>query len=344
MKALMKTEDAVGLTLCDDVAIPVIDSNEVLVKVEKTGICGTDLHIYFWDNWAQKTIKRPMIVGHEFSGKIVEIGSNVKNLEIGMRVSGEGHLICGTCRNCRAGKEHYCRNTSGVGVNSNGAFANYMKIPAHNIIPLPDDISDNVGAILDPLGNAMHTALAFDLIGEDVLITGAGPIGLMSVLIARKIGARKIIVSDPNERRQKTALEFGADYAIGTDHPPHHYFQEIGMYEGFDVGLEMSGHAGALTNMIASMNNGGKIALLGLIPDGARVNWNDVIFNALTIKGIYGREMFETWYKMLALLQSGLDMRKVITHVMPYQEYQEGFELLKRGDAIKIVLDWTDSD
>jgi threonine 3-dehydrogenase len=341
MKALIKTEDDIGLTLTNGVAEPEIGPNDVLVKIEKTAICGTDLHIYFWDEWAQKTIKRPTIIGHEFYGKIVSIGSNVEGLKIGMRVSGEGHLVCGQCRNCRAGREHFCRNTIGIGVNINGAFANYMAIPAHNIIAIPDDIADNVAAILDPLGNAMHTALTFDMIGEDVLITGAGPIGLMSVLIARKIGARKIVVSDPIEKRRNYAAEFGADFTIDSKKPPHHYFKNMGMIEGFDVGLEMSGHPKAINDMIASMNHGGNIALLGLLPDASEVNWNDVIFHSLTLKGIYGREMFETWYKMIALLQSGLNMDKIITHVMPYQEYKEGFNLLKQGDAIKVVLDWT---
>lgn len=341
MQALVKTKDDVGLTLIDNVPEPTAKPHEVLVKIEKTAICGTDLHIYYWDDWAKNTIKIPTVVGHEFYGKIVDVGKDVKHLKTGMRVSGEGHLICGLCRNCRAGKEHYCRNTLGIGVNTNGAFAEYMSIPAHNIINIPDDVEDNVAAILDPLGNAVHTTLMYDLVGEDVLITGAGPIGLMSLLIAKKVGAKKVVVSDPVEKRRHYAATFGADFTLDSQEILHHHFDDFGIKEGFDIGLEMSGHPDAINAMIASMNHGGKIALLGLLPNGGKVDWNDIIFHSLTLKGIYGRQMFDTWYKMIALLQSGLDMNNIITHTMPYQEYHEGFELLKNGNAIKVILDWT---
>jgi threonine 3-dehydrogenase len=313
----------------------------VLIKVKKAAICGTDLHIYNWDKWAARTIPVPMVVGHEYLGVIEAVGRDVTALKVGQRVSGEGHIVCGFCRNCRAGRGHLCRNTLGVGVNRPGAFADYVAIPASNAYLIPDSIPDEIAAILDPLGNAVHTALSFDLVGEDVLITGAGPIGLMAIAICRHVGARNIVITDVNDYRLDLARKMGATRAVRADRQTlRAVMDEIDMHEGFDVGLEMSGNPRALRDMIGSMNNGAKVALLGILADEAAIDWNQVIFKGLTLKGIYGREMYETWYKMLAMLQSGLDVTPVITHRLPMAEYEKGFAALNAGQACKVVLDF----
>ena len=339
MKSLVKAKSERGLWL-QDTPRPSFGPNDVLIKIRKTAICGTDLHIFNWDKWAQATIPVPMVVGHEYVGTIAELGSEVKNFKIGDRISGEGHIVCGHCRNCRAGRGHLCRNTLGVGVNRPGAFGEYLCLPASNAYPIPDSISDDVASILDPLGNAVHTALSFDLIGEDVLITGAGPIGLMAVAIARFVGARTIVITDVNEYRLSFAKQMGATRAVRADKEDlKTVMAELGMKEGFDVGLEMSGNPSALRSMISTMNHGGKIALLGILTDQAAINWNEVIFKSLTLKGIYGREMYETWYKMLAMLQSGLDVTPVITHRIGFSEFEQGFDALNAGQACKVVMD-----
>jgi threonine 3-dehydrogenase len=312
----------------------------VLIKVKKAAICGTDLHIYNWDKWAARTIPVPMVVGHEYLGAIEEVGRDVTALKVGQRVSGEGHIVCGFCRNCRAGRAHLCRNTLGVGVNRPGAFADYVAIPASNAYLIPDSVPDEIAAILDPLGNAVHTALSFDLVGEDVLITGAGPIGLMAIAICRHVGARNVVITDVNDYRLALAKTMGATRAVRADRQTlKEVMAEIDMHEGFDVGLEMSGNPKALRDMIGAMNSGGKVALLGILADEAAIDWNEVIFKGLTLKGIYGREMYETWYKMLAMLQSGLDVTPVITHRLPMAEYEKGFAALNAGQACKVVLD-----
>ena len=314
MKSLVKAKAEVGLWL-EDIEIPVIGHNDVLVKIKKTAICGTDIHIFNWDEWAQKTIPIPMTVGHEFAGKIVEIGSEVRGINIGDRVSAEGHITCGFCRKCRAGERHLCRNSLGVGVNRPGAFAEFISVPACNICLLPDTISDDLGAMLDPLGNAAHTALEFDLVGEDVLITGAGPIGIMAVAIAKHVGARHVVITDVNNTRLDLAKKMGATRAVNVKNQNlRDVMEDLRMTEGFDVGLEMSGNAEAFSDMLEIMNHGGKIAMLGIIPAGTAINWDHIIFKGLEIKGIYGRKMFETWYKMIAMLESGLDLSPVMTH------------------------------
>ncbi|MES2206179.1 MAG: L-threonine 3-dehydrogenase [Pseudomonadota bacterium] len=340
MKALAKLERSSGLTLIDTPK-PTIGVNDVLIKIKKTAICGTDIHIWKWDDWAQATIPIPMHVGHEYVGTIVELGSEVKGFSIGDRVSGEGHIVCGTCRNCRAGRYHLCRNTIGVGVNRAGAFAEYLSLPAFNTFKLPDDISDDMGAILDPFGNATHTALKFQLVGEDVLITGAGPIGIMAAAIARHIGARHIVITDINEYRLTLARKMGATRAVNVQHENlSDVMAELGMLEGFDVGLEMSGNPTAFRSMLENLNHGGKVALLGIPPENTLIDWNQVIFKSLEIKGIYGREMFETWHKMIAMLQSGLDLTPLITHHFPAERYKEGFEAMLSGQSGKVILDW----
>jgi threonine 3-dehydrogenase len=340
VKALVKKEATPGIWL-DDIPEPKVGPNDVLIEIAKTAICGTDMHIYKWDAWAQKTIPVPMAVGHEYCGKVVEMGSEVRGLEIGDRVSGEGHITCGYCRNCRAGSRHLCRNTVGVGVNRPGAFAQYLSIPALNTFKLPDSISDDVASILDPFGNATHTALAFDMVGEDVLITGAGPIGSMAVAIARFVGARYVVITDVNDFRLDLARKMGATRAINvTSQSLDDTMKELGMKEGFDVGLEMSGNATALREMLRTMRHGGSIAMLGIPPEEVAIDWNQVIFKGLTLKGIYGREMFETWYKMSSLLQSGLNLQPIITHHFPIQEYLKGFETMGSGKSGKVILDW----
>lgn len=342
MKALAKTERGPGLKLIRT-AKPEVGHNDVLIKIRKTAICGTDVHIWKWDDWAQKTIPVPMHVGHEYVGEIVQIGQEVRGFEIGDRVSGEGHVTCGFCRNCRAGRRHLCRNTFGVGVNRPGCFAEYLAIPAFNAFKVPDDISDDLAAIFDPFGNAAHTALSFDLVGEDVLITGAGPIGIMAVAICRHAGARHVVVTDVNDYRLGLARGLGATRAVNVARQTlPEVMQELRMTEGFDVGLEMSGAPQAFVSMLENMNHGGKVALLGIPPAGTAIDWNHVIFKGLEIKGIYGREMFETWYKMVAMLQSGLDISSIITHRFPAEEFEKGFEAMMSGQSGKVLLDWTE--
>ena len=341
MKALVKARAEKGIWL-QDIAEPVVGHNDVLIKIHRTAICGTDMHIYNWDAWAQKTIPVPMAVGHEYSGEIVEIGSEVRGIAIGDRVSGEGHITCGHCRNCRAGRRHLCRNTQGVGVNRPGAFAEYLTIPASNVFKLPPAINDEIASILDPLGNATHTALAFNVVGEDVLIAGAGPIGIMAVAIARHCGARHIVVTDVNDYRLALAGRMGASKTLNVGSESlDDAMKALGMEEGFDVGFEMSGNATALREMLRTMNHGGSISMLGIPPGETAIDWNQVIFKGLVIKGIYGREMFETWYKMSSMLQSGLDVRPVITHRLGINDYLEGFEIMNSGKSGKITLDWS---
>jgi threonine 3-dehydrogenase len=341
MKALVKAKAAPGIELLD-IPEPTVGPNDVMIRVKRTAICGTDMHIYTWDPWAQKTIPVPMAVGHEYCGEIVALGSEVAGFAIGDRVSGEGHITCGYCRNCRAGRRHLCRNTVGVGVNRPGCFAEYVVIPAFNAFKLPDVIDDEIAAVLDPLGNAVHTTLAFDVVGEDVLITGAGPIGIMAAAVARFVGARHIVITDVNDYRLNLAREMGATLALNVQRDSlEAAMQQLGMREGFDVGLEMSGNAAAFRQMLHTLHHGGSIAMLGIPSSEVAIDWNEVIFKGLTIKGIYGRQMFETWYKMASLLQSGLDIRKVITHRLPYQRFDEAFEIMRQGQSGKIVMEWS---
>ncbi len=342
MKALVKAKAEPGLWL-DEVPVPEVGINDVLIKIYRTAICGTDVHIYNWNEWARKTIPVPMHIGHEFVGKVEEIGANVHDFKPGDIVSGEGHLVCGHCRNCLAGRRHLCMNTSGVGVNRAGAFAEYLSIPVTNVWYCDPDIPMDILSCFDPLGNATHTALSFDLLGEDILITGAGPIGCMAVAIARHAGARHIVVTDVNPYRLALAKKMGATLAVDVSRDTIEGAQEkLGMKEGFDVGLEMSGNPGALNSMLTNMCHGGKIALLGILPSDAGINWETVIFNGLTIKGIYGREMYETWYKMTAMIQSGLDISAIITHHFHYTEYIKAFETMKSGQSGKVILNWVD--
>jgi len=341
MKALAKLERAPGLTMTQ-VKKPLVGHNDVMIRIRKTAICGTDIHIWKWDEWAQQTIPVPMQVGHEYVGEIVEIGQEVRGFKIGDRVSGEGHITCGFCRNCRAGRRHLCRNTTGVGVNREGAFAEYLVIPAFNAFRIPDDISDEMAAIFDPFGNATHTALSFNLVGEDVLITGAGPIGIMAAAIARHVGARNVVITDVNDYRLDLALKMGATRAINvTKTSLRAVMSELHMTEGFDVGMEMSGVPSAFVSMLEHMNHGGKVALLGIPPSNTAIDWNQVIFKGLEIKGIYGREMFETWYKMVAMLQSGLDLTPIITHRYSVDQFETGFAAMLSGQSGKVILDWT---
>lgn len=320
---------------------PELGHNDVLIKIKKTAICGTDMHIYHWDEWAQNTIPVPMTVGHEYVGVIEEVGQEVKGFNVGDRVSGEGHITCGVCRNCRAGRRHLCRNTVGVGVNRPGAFGEYLVIPAENAYKIPDDISDEVASILDPLGNAAHTALSFDLVGEDVLITGAGPIGIMAAAIARHAGARHVVITDINDYRLDLAKQMGATRTVNVSQEKlEDVMKEIGMKEGFDVGMEMSGVPSAFRSMLQTINHGGKIAMLGIPSSDLAIDWNQVIFKGLIIKGIYGREMYETWYKMIAMLQSGLDVSPIITHRFNIDDFETGFETMASGQSGKVVLSW----
>jgi len=341
MKALVKAKPEPGVWM-EQVPLPEIGPTDVLIKIRKTAICGTDVHIYNWDDWSQKTIPVPMTIGHEYVGEIVEVGEEVEDFAPGDRVSGEGHIVCGHCRNCRAGREHLCRKTVGVGVNRPGAFAEYLAIPAHNAYKLPADLPDDIAAILDPFGNAAHTALSFDLVGEDVLITGAGPIGIMAGAIAKKIGARHIVITDINPYRLELARKLGIHHAVNAaESDLASVMDELGMLEGFDVGLEMSGSPRALGDMLKVMMHGGKVALLGIPPAEASLDLTQVVFKGLTLKGIYGREMFETWYKMIALIQEGLDLSPILTHHFPVDRYREGFEVMVSGESGKVVLDWT---
>lgn len=341
MKTLTKAKAEQGIWMMDQPK-PEVGHNDVLIKIRKTAICGTDMHIYHWDEWSQKTIPVPMVVGHEFVGEIAEVGIEVKGFKVGDRVSGEGHITCGHCRNCRAGRRHLCRNTYGVGVNRPGAFAEYLVIPAENAFKIPDDISDDLASIFDPFGNAVHTALSFDLVGEDVLITGAGPIGIMAAAVCRHVGARHVVITDVNEYRLELALKMGASRAVNVAKDSlEDVMKELGMTEGFDVGLEMSGVPQAFQQMLKTMNHGGKIAMLGIPPGDMGIDWNQVIFKGLIIKGIYGREMYETWYKMVSMLQSGLDISPIITHRYSVDDFQKGFEVMGSGQSGKVVLDWT---
>jgi len=348
MKALVKAKAERGLWI-EDVPEPEIGINDVKIRVLATGICGTDLHIYEWDAWAQKTIPVPLVIGHEFVGEIVELGSNVTDFHVGDRVSGEGHVVCGRCRNCLAGRRHLCAHTQGVGVNRTGAFAEYIVLPMTNIWRHGGsndghDIDLEVAAIFDPFGNAVHTALAFPVLGEDVLVTGAGPIGIMAAAVAKHAGARHVVITDLNPYRRELAVKAaGVTRAIDPRETSLAQVQaELGMQEGFDVGLEMSGNGSAFRDMIGAMSHGGKIAMLGIpSPSEMAIDWSKVIFNQLTLRGIYGREMYETWYKMTVMLQSGLDLSKVITHRMPWTEYEQGFDAMRSGNSGKVVLDWS---
>lgn len=340
MRALVKAKPEPGLWM-EHVPVPEPGPNDVLIKVRKSAICGTDVHIWNWDQWAQKTIPVPMVVGHEFVGEIAETGSAVTRYRIGERVCGEGHIVCGKCRNCRAGRGQLCRNTLGVGVNRPGSFAEFVCIPEANVVAIPDDVPDEVAAIFDPFGNAVHTALSFDLVGEDVLVTGAGPIGIMGAMVAKRSGARKVVITDINPVRLDLARKVGIDHVVDASKEDlAEVMKAIGMTEGFDVGLEMSGAPPAFRSMIDTMNNGGKIAILGIAPDGFGIDWNKVIFKMLTLKGIYGREMFETWYKMIAFVQGGLDLAPVITHRIGIDDFEAGFAAMRSGNSGKVVMDW----
>ena len=340
MKALVKTHAGPGLAI-EDIAEPSAGINDVLIRVHRTGICGTDVHIYDWDEWARQTIPVPMAIGHEFVGEIVSVGSNVNDFHPGELVSGEGHVVCGRCRNCMAGRRHLCAHTSGVGVNRPGCFAEYISLPMANVWRHDPRVNRDAAAIFDPFGNAVHTALTFDVLGEDVLITGAGPIGIMAAAVVRHAGARYVVISDVNEYRLDLARKVGVDLALNASQMPIAEAQaKLGMQEGFDVGLEMSGNASAFRDMLGNMSHGGKIAMLGIPAGEIAINWRDVIFNMLTLKGIYGREMYETWYKMTVLLQSGLDIQPVITHRFSYKDFEEGFRVMRSGQSGKVILNW----
>lgn len=340
MKALVKAKAEQGLWM-ERVPLPEPGPNDVLIKVTKSAICGTDVHIWKWDEWSAKTVPVPMVVGHEFCGEIVDSGSAAIKYKTGQRVSGEGHVVCGACRNCRAGRGHLCRNTLGVGVNRPGSFAQYVCIPESNVVPVPDDIPSEIAAIFDPLGNAVHTALSYDLVGEDVLVTGAGPIGIMGALVAQKVGGRKVVITDISPYRIDLARRLGVQHVVDAGKESlSDVMARLGMTEGFDVGLEMSGAAPAMRDMIDAMNNGGKIALLGIAPTEFSVDWNKIIFKMLNVKGIYGREMFETWYKMIALVQGGLDLSGIITHRISIDDFESGFAAILSGRAGKVVMDW----
>ena len=340
MKALIKKSPEKGIWI-EDVPNPEVDTNDVLIRIQKTAICGTDLHIYQWNEWAERTIKTPLVTGHEFSGVVQEIGPGVTHYKKGDRVSGEGHITCGYCRNCRAGKQHLCHKTVGIGINRNGAFAEYLVIPERNVWPLHPEISSDIAACFDPFGNATHTALSFEMVAEDVLITGAGPIGIMAVAICNFVGARHVVITDVNDYRLKLAKKMGASMALNVTHGGiKDAIKELSMSNGFDIGLEMSGAPGAFNDMLQNMYHGGRIALLGILPKSTQINWDDIIFKGLHIKGIYGREMFETWYKMEQMLRSGLDISKVITHRIPIDNFQEGFDIMESGQCGKVILDW----
>ncbi|HZR55849.1 MAG TPA: L-threonine 3-dehydrogenase [Terriglobales bacterium] len=340
MKALVKSRADRGLWL-EDVPEPEIGINDVKIQVLLTGICGTDLHIYEWDDWAKSTIPVPLVIGHEFVGKVVEVGSNVTDFHVGELVSGEGHVVCGRCRNCLAGRRHLCAHTQGVGVNRAGAFAEYIVLPMSNIWRHNPNVPLEIAAIFDPFGNAVHTALSFPVLGEDVLVTGAGPIGIMAAAVARHAGARHVVITDVNDYRLKLAEKVGVTLAVNPQQMPLKEVQKkLDMHEGFDVGLEMSGIASAFRDMLANMSHGGKIAMLGIPPGEMEIDWRQVIFSMLTIKGIYGREMYETWYKMTVMLESGLDISPVITHRLSYREYEQGFEAMRSGKSGKVILDW----
>jgi len=339
MKALVKREPAQGIWM-EQVPVPRPGPNEVLVKLEKTAICGTDLHIYKWDAWSQRTIKPGLVIGHEFVGRIAELGPGVQGYSVGQRVSAEGHIVCGHCRNCRGGRQHLCPNTVGIGVNRNGAFAEYIVMPASNLWPVPDQIPSELAAFFDPYGNAAHCALEFDVIGEDVLITGAGPIGVIAAGICKWVGARNVVVTDVNDYRLKLAADMGATRVVNVARQSlQEVVRDLHM-EGFDVGLEMSGHPGAFNEMLDVMYHGGKIALLGILPNGAGIDWDKLIFKGLTVHGIYGRRMYETWYKMTQMLLSGFPLHKALTHQIHIDDFQRGFELMDSGQCGKVVCSW----
>jgi len=340
MRALVKARPEAGITLLE-VPIPTAGANEVLIKVHKTAICGTDLHIFQWDHWAQRTIKTPLVIGHEFVGEIAELGPGVMGYEIGQRVSAEGHVVCGVCRNCRAGKPHLCPHTEGIGVNRDGAFAEYVVVPASNLWPIPDAIPSELAAYFDPFGNAAHCALQFDLVGEDVLITGAGPIGIMAAGIARHVGARHVVVTDVNDYRLQLAADMGANRVVNVAKQPlSEVVAELGI-DGFDIGMEMSGHPNGFNDLIDNMYHGGRVALLGLLPEATTVNWDTIIFRGLKLHGIYGRLMYETWYKMTQMVLTGFPLQKVLTHHIPIEDHLRGFQLMAEGGCGKVVCDWT---
>ncbi|MCD8079588.1 MAG: L-threonine 3-dehydrogenase [Bacteroides sp.] len=340
MKALVKLKPEKGIWM-QDVPMPPVGINDVLIKIRKTAICGTDLHIYKWDDWSQRTIRTPMVIGHEYVGEVVEVGKGVEHIRVGDRVTGEGHIACGHCRNCRRGKKHVCENTIGVGVNRDGAFAEYVSIPAENVVKLDDRISDDMAAIMDPFGNATHTALSFPLIGEDVLITGAGLIGCMATAICRFAGARHIVVSDLSDYRLNIARQMGATLTVNPTQGEsvRGAMKQLDM-QGFDIGLEMSGSPKAFNEMVDNMYNGSKISLLGILPDHTHVDWNKIIFKALTLKGIYGREMWETWYQMKQMLITGIHLEPVITHRFSVDDFQQGFDVMESGNCGKVILEW----
>ncbi len=344
MYALVKTQAGVGLTL-ERVPVPEVGPNDVKIKIHKTSICGTDLHIYNWDEWSQKTIKLGTTIGHEYVGEIVEVGSAVTEFPIGMTVTGEGHITCGICRNCREGNKHLCRNTVGVGVNRNGAFAEYLVIPKENVVPvtITETMTESMVSSFDPLGNAVHTALSFDMVGEDVLITGCGPIGMMAAAVCRHVGARRIVITDVNDYRLELCKEICPTVTTVNvaKQKLEDVMKELGMKEGFDIGLEMSGNGMAFASMIDNMNNGGKVAVLGVHAKQPQVDWQKIVWNGLTIRGIYGRKIFDTWNKMIFMMESGLDVRKVLTHEFNFKDFEKGFEVFNTGKSGKVVLDWT---
>ncbi len=340
MRALVKAKAETGIWL-QQVPIPQYGINDVLIKVKRTAICGTDIHIYNWDSWAQKTIPVPMVVGHEFVGEIIAVGSNVNDFKPGQIVSGEGHVVCGRCRNCMAGRRHLCAFTSGIGVNRQGAFAEYVVLPMSNVWEHREGIDLDIASIFDPFGNATHTALQFDLLGEDVLITGAGPIGCMAVAVCRHAGARHVVITDINPWRLELARKLGASRTVDVRHENlTDIKQELDMHEGFDVGLEMSGNALAFNTMIENMCHGGKIAMLGIQQNDVAIDWDKIVFNMLTIKGVYGREMYETWYKMSVMIDSGMDLSPIITHRLPIEQFQQGFDAMLSGESGKVILNW----
>jgi threonine 3-dehydrogenase len=342
MQALVKRDAAPGIWM-EEVPVPEPGTNEVLIRMEKTAICGTDLHIYNWDEWSRRTIKPGLVIGHEFVGRIARLGEGVTGYEVGDRVSAEGHIVCGHCRNCRAGKRHLCPETVGIGVNRNGAFAEFVVVPSNNLWPIPDRIAPELAAFFDPFGNAAHCALQFDLVGEDVLITGAGPVGIIAAGICRHVGARHVVITDVNDYRLNLAREMGADQTVNvTRSSIAEKVEKLGI-EGFDIGMEMSGHPGAFDDLLHHMYHGGKVALLGILPKGSAIDWDQVIFKGLELHGIYGRRMYETWYKMTQMVLTGFPLHKAMTHHIPIADYEEGFQLMSSGQCGKVVCDWTGS-
>jgi len=340
MKALIKSSREKGIWL-ENIPEPECNTNDVKIRITHSSICGTDLHIYKWDEWAQKTLDVPLVIGHEFCGIVEEIGPGVTHYKLGQRVSGEGHITCGNCRNCRAGKRHLCQKSSGIGVHRDGAFAEYLIIPESNVWPVHDEIPSDIASFFDPFGNAVHTSLSFEMVGEDVLITGAGPIGMMSVAICKFVGARNVVITDVNDYRLTLAKEMGATKTINiSKNSIAEFYPELNMTSGFDVGLEMSGNPEAFRSMLEHMYHGGKVALLGLLPDSTRIDWDEIIFKGLLVKGIYGREMYETWYKMTQMLRSGLDISQVVTHRISIDHYEDAFNIMETGECGKIVLEW----